>query len=75
MNLEEAKRLLEKSARKMHQFEGTFYFISLGEDNEKFYFEVCDIPNNTRPDEPAKYAISPPWYVDKNTGETSINWN
>lgn len=75
MNIEDAKRLLTKAAKKMHKFEGILYLESLGEDDDKFYFEVCDIPNNIRPEEPTRYAISPPWFVDKKTGEASINWN
>lgn len=74
MNIEYAKELLIKAARKMHNFEGTIYLVSLGEDEGKYYFEICDIPNDKRPSDPTRYAISPPWFVDKNTGEASINW-
>ena len=76
MKLEEAKEILEKVVRRQQKIDGTLCLLYAGEDADKFYFEVCDIPAGVKPDGESapRYAISPPWFVDKRTGEASINW-
>lgn len=76
MKLATAKEILEINVKKYQEPRGTLYLMLIDEDEDKFYFEVCDIPDGVKPDNGSapKYAISPPWYVDKRTREVNINW-
>lgn len=76
MKLEEAKTILEKVVKRQQKIDGTLFLLYIGEDADKYYFEVCDIPVGVKPDgeNAPRYAISPPWFVDKRTGEAAINW-
>lgn len=80
MNKQEAIAILREAVSKVDRPEGELYFVSLGEDKAKFYFDICAIPKGKKIEwKSDKYiadhfAISPPWYVDKVTGQADINW-
>ncbi len=80
MNRAEAEAALRKAVKLIDKPAGRLYLQLIDEDKTAFYFDVCVIPENARIDWKTnqqiadKYAISPPWYVKKESGETGINW-
>ncbi len=80
MKQSEAIETLKKAVKTFDKPEGELYFVSLGEDEKNYYFDICVIPPdvhfNQKNDEQIadKYAISPPWFVNKSTGKADINW-
>jgi len=80
MNRAEAEKILKQAVKLVDKPAGRLYLILLDEDKRNFYFDVCVIPDNARIDWKTnrqiadKYAISPPWFVNKKTGEANINW-
>ena len=76
MDLERAKEILGAVVKRQQKIDGNLFLLYIGDDSDKFYFEVCDIPVGVKPDgeNASRYAISPPWFVDKRTGEANINW-
>ena len=80
MNRVEAEKMLKKAVRTMDLPTGRLYLQLIDEDKNNYYYDVCVIPDNARIDWKTnqqiadKYAISPPWYVNKKTGEANINW-
>jgi len=76
MNQEQAKVKLAEIIKQTYNIEGTLILMSLGEDDNNFYFDVCDIPKGHELDKQSyyKYSISPPWFINKQTGNANINW-
>ena len=80
MNRVEAEKALKKAVRTMDLPTGRLYLQLIDEDKNNYYYDVCVIPDNARIDWKTnqqivdKYAISPPWYVNKKSGDAGINW-
>ena len=80
MNRAEAEKVLKKAVRTMDLPTGRLYLQLIDENKNNYYYDVCVIPDNVRIDWKTnqqivdKYAISPPWYVNKKSGEAGINW-
>lgn len=80
MNRAEAEKILKQAVKTMDLPAGQLYLILLDEDKTNYYYEVCVILEKARIDWKTnqqiidKYAISPPWFVNKKSGEVGINW-
>lgn len=80
MNRIEAEKVLKKAVKTMDLPTGRLYLQLIDEDKNNYYYDVCVIPDNARIDWKTnqqivdKYAISPPWYVNKKSGDAGINW-
>ena len=80
MKLKEAETIVKAAAENFAREEGELYVIPTGEDEKNYYFDVCSIPPDAhidwKTDEQIalKYAISPPWFVNKKTGMADISW-
>lgn len=80
MNRAEAEKILKQAVKLVDKPAGRLYLQLIDEDKTNFYYDVCVIPENVRIDWKTnqqiadKYAISPPWFVNKKTKEAGINW-